>query len=113
MPTMSTTVIILTNVPSPALARDIARHLVENRLAACVNIMPAMQSVYRWQEQVEQAEEVALIIKTTSERYSDVEQAISAMHPYDVPEIIAVPVAAGLPEYLDWVVSETKKDVDV
>jgi periplasmic divalent cation tolerance protein len=113
MPTMSTAVIVLTNVPSPALARDIARHLVENRLAACVNIMPAMQSVYRWQEQVEQAEEVALIIKTTSERYADVEQAIAAMHPYDVPEIVALPITDGMPGYLAWITQEVRKDIDV
>jgi periplasmic divalent cation tolerance protein len=110
---MPSALLVLTNVPSQALARDIAQQLVEKRLAACVNIMPVMQSIYRWQGQVEHAEEVALFIKTGSERYAEVEQTIAAMHPYDVPEIIALPITDGLPGYLDWIAQEVRKNIDV
>jgi periplasmic divalent cation tolerance protein len=113
MQIMQTALLVLSNVPSEPLARAITQQLVEKRLAACVNIMPMMRSVYQWQGQVEQADEVALFIKTTSERYAEVEQTIRAMHPYDVPEIIALPITDGLPGYLDWIAQEVRKDIDV
>jgi periplasmic divalent cation tolerance protein len=100
--------IVLTNCPDAEVADRLARTLVEQRLAACVNRMPAVDSVYRWQGVVERAVEVPLLIKSTRERLPEVQEAIRALHPYDVPEIIAIPVIAGLPAYLRWVVDETQ-----
>lgn len=110
---MQQTLLVLSNLPDAPSAQALARMLVEQRLAACVNILPAVQSVYRWQGAIEEATETTVLIKTTPARYAELEAAIRGTHPYEVPEIIALPVAAGLPAYLDWVVSETKKDVDV
>lgn len=105
--------LVLTNVPDAAIAQALAEQLVEKRLAACVNILPAVQSVYQWQGAVERANEFALLIKTVQARYAEVQAAIKAVHPYDVPEIIALPIVEGLPAYLDWIAYETKKDVNV
>lgn len=110
---MDATLLVLTNLPDEPSAARIARRLVEDRLSACVNLLPAVRSVYRWQDAIEEAGEVTLLVKTTVERYPDVEAAIKALHPYDLPEIIALPITAGLPAYLAWVASETKKDVNV
>ena len=104
---MAEEIIVLTNVPDAATAETIARSLVEGRLAACVNILPAMNSVYRWEGKIEQAVETVLLIKSTQSRYAELENAIAKLHPYDVPEIIALPIVAGLPAYLWWVASET------
>jgi periplasmic divalent cation tolerance protein len=100
--------IVLTNCPDAEVADRIARALVEQKLAACVNRMPAVDSVYRWQGAVERAVEVPLLIKSTRERLPEVQEAIRALHPYEVPEILAIPVVAGLPAYLRWVVDETQ-----
>ena len=100
--------IVLTNCPDAEIADRIARTLVEQKLAACVNRMPAVDSVYRWQGAVERAVEVPLLIKSTRERLPEVQEAIRALHPYEVPEILAIPVVAGLPAYLRWVVDETQ-----
>jgi periplasmic divalent cation tolerance protein len=105
---MSEALVILTNCPDDAVADRIARALVEQGLAACVNRLPAVQSTYRWQGAVERATETPLLIKTTRMRYTEVEQAIRALHPYEVPEIIAVPIEAGLAAYLRWIVDETQ-----
>lgn len=102
------TLLILTQMPDEASARRLASSLVEARLAACVSILAPSQSIYRWRNAVETATEVPLLIKTTPARYSAVEAAILQAHPYEVPEIVAVPVCAGLPEYLGWVVAETE-----
>ncbi len=77
------------------------------RVAACVNVLAPCRSVYRWQNAVETAVEVPLLIKTSAERYADLEAAIRAGHPYELPEIIAVPIERGLPDYLAWVAAET------
>ncbi|OWW22256.1 divalent-cation tolerance protein CutA [Noviherbaspirillum denitrificans] len=110
---MQDVLLVLTNVPDEVTAHTIARKVVEARLAACVNVLPAVRSIYRWEGKVEEAGEVTMLIKTVRQRYAALEAAIRESHPYDVPEIIAVPVTAGLTAYLGWVVSETKKDVDV
>ncbi|NKI71666.1 divalent cation tolerance protein CutA [Collimonas pratensis] len=110
---MSEALLILTSLPDLASAQALARQLVERKLAACVNLLPAMQSVYRWQGQVEQAFETTLLIKTAAHRYAELESAIKAAHPYAVPEIIALPIVAGLPAYLNWITAETQKDVNV
>lgn len=101
------TLLILTNFPDEASARELATELVAGRLAACVNILAPCRSVYRWRDEVEAAQEVPLLIKSTVERYPALEAAIRARHPHELPEIIAVPIAHGLPEYLAWVATET------
>jgi len=101
------TLLILTNLPDETSARALAGHLVAERLAACVNILAPCRSVYRWQGKVEDAEEVPLLIKTSEARYPALEAAIRAHHPYELPEIVAVPFARGFGAYLDWVAAET------
>ena len=100
--------LVIANCPDEACANRIALAVVEAGLAACVNLLPRVQSVYRWQGAIESASEVPLLIKTTAGRYAELEAAIRALHPYDVPEIIALPIAQGLPAYLDWLAAETR-----
>lgn len=99
--------LILCNAPDAACAQSIAQALVERRLAACVNLLAPCRSVYRWQGKVEEASEIPLLIKSTAARYAELESALRELHPYEVPEIIALPIAAGLPAYLGWVTQET------
>ncbi|MGZ3254973.1 MAG: divalent-cation tolerance protein CutA [Burkholderiaceae bacterium] len=113
MATMEEVILVLTNLPDTQNAHALARRLVELKLAACVNILPGMQSVYRWQGKIEEAQEVTVLIKTTRARYAEIESAIKASHPYQVPEIIALSIVEGLPAYLGWIAQETKKDVNV
>ncbi|MBS3935048.1 MAG: divalent-cation tolerance protein CutA [Sulfuritalea sp.] len=101
------TLLVITNLPDQDSARALAGVLVEARLAACVNILAPCRSVYRWQGKTEHAEEVPLLIKTTAARYAALEAAIRARHPYELPEIVAVPIDRGLPDYLAWVIAET------
>jgi periplasmic divalent cation tolerance protein len=102
-----TALLVFSTLPDTAAARRLAQMLVERRLAACVSVLAPSTSVYRWQGAVEEAVEVPLMIKTTAGRYADLEAAIRAEHPYELPEIVAVPVQRGLPGYLDWVAAET------
>ena len=102
-----TPIAVVTTVASRAEAQTMAHALVERRLAACVQISE-IESVYRWQGQVHQDPECRLVIKTTRERYAALEQALRAGHPYELPEIIAVPIERGLPAYLQWVAGETQ-----
>ena len=102
------TLLVLTNLPDRAAAERLADALVEKRLAACVNILAPCRSVYRWKGAVQHDEEHPMLIKSTSEAYPALEAAIRAGHPYELPEIIAVPVERGLPAYLDWVAVETR-----
>jgi periplasmic divalent cation tolerance protein len=99
--------LVMTTAPDASTAQKIARALVERRLAACVNILSPCQSVYNWQGAVEDSNEVPMLIKTTAARYGALEAAITAIHPYEVPEIVALPLSHGLPEYLSWVIAET------
>lgn len=101
------TLLILTNCPDEETANAIALAVVEAKLAACVNILPRIQSVYRWQGVVESATEIPLLIKSTVALYPALEKQIVELHPYDTPEIIALPITHGLPAYLNWVVAET------
>lgn len=103
-----TALLVLTNCPDAAVAERIALTLVEQGLAACVNQLAPAQSVYRWNGAVERASEIPLLIKTTAERYPELEQALRALHPYSVPEIIAVSIVRGLPAYLRWLDDETR-----
>lgn len=98
---------VLTNVPDATCADQIARALVEARAAACVNVLAPARSVYRWQGAVETAEEIPLVIKTTEAAYPELERIVRALHPYDLPEIIALPITRGLPDYLAWLATET------
>lgn len=102
------TLLVFTHCPDAATAARIARALVENRLAACVNQLPPVRSTYRWQGTIEQADEVPLIAKCTRARYAALEEAIRQLHSYALPEIVAVPLAAGLAPYLRWVADETQ-----
>ena len=99
--------LVITNLPDQAAAEALAQMLVDQRVAACVNVLAPCRSVYRWQNAVETAVEVPLLVKTSAERYADLEAAIRAAHPYELPEIIAVPIERGLPDYLAWVAAET------
>src|SRR5690606_27234894 len=90
-----------------ATAQRIARALVDRRLAACVSVLPGVVSVYRWQGAVETASEVQLLIKTTRVRYAEVEAAVLALHPYELPELLAVEPVTGLARYMDWIDVET------
>lgn len=102
-----TPIIVLTHVPDAAVAADIARALVGNRLAACVNIGAPTESIYHWHGRIETANEVPLAVKTRSGLYRNVEAAIRDIHPYDTPEIIAIPVVDGDARFLEWVVAAT------
>ena len=99
--------LVLTNVPDSATAERIAQVLVEARLAACVNVLPGIQSIYRWQGAVTRSSELQLSIKTTTERYASLEEAIRMHHPYDVPEIIAIAIDTAWAPYLRWLFDET------
>ena len=101
------TLLVFTNLPDRAAAERLAEALVDKRVAACVNVLAPCRSVYRWQNELQRDEEHPVLIKTTEERYAALEAAIRAAHPYELPEIIAVPVERGLPAYLDWVSAET------
>jgi periplasmic divalent cation tolerance protein len=99
--------LVLTNLPDRDTALTLARALVERRVAACVNVMAECTSVYRWQGKVEEAAEVPMLIKTSQAAYPDLERALRELHPYELPEIVAVPLTHGLPDYLGWVLDET------
>jgi periplasmic divalent cation tolerance protein len=95
--------IVLTTTGSEAEAQKIARHLVESRMAACVNIIPQIASVYRWQGKVEEACEWLLLIKTTADVFETVREAIAHLHSYELPECVCLTVEDGSPDYLQWI----------
>ena len=103
--------LVLSNLPDRAAAHALAAQLVERRLAACVNVLSECTSVYRWEGRIESAAEVPVLIKTTAAAYPALEQAIRDLHPYELPEIVAVPIRGGLPGYLEWVAAETRSDL--
>ena len=104
-------IIVITNAPDRAIAEKIARALVDQKLAACVNILAGCSSIYRWQGKVETADEVPMLIKTRREIYPEVEAAIKKLHPHELPEIVAVPVAQGSNEYLKWINASTVTEI--
>jgi len=106
--TTNTVILILCSVPSKSLGEKIATHLVERHFAACVNIIPKITSIYRWNNKVENSEELLLLIKSSMERLADISEYIRSVHPYDLPEILAIPSSGGSMEYLDWIIHETK-----
>jgi periplasmic divalent cation tolerance protein len=98
--------LVMTNAPDRATAERIAHHLVEARLAACVNILAECRSVYRWQGAVETATEVPLLVKTGDDQYAAVERAIRALHPHEVPEVVAIAIDRGAAPYLEWLAAQ-------
>ncbi|MBE0622524.1 MAG: divalent-cation tolerance protein CutA, partial [Burkholderiales bacterium] len=100
--------LVVTNLPDRASAEKLAALLIERRLAACINLLAPCESLYRWRGEIQHDQEHPLLIKTAHDRYAELEAAIRANHPYELPEIIAVPVVLGLPAYLQWVESETR-----
>lgn len=100
--------LVITNLPDRASAERLADALIERRVAACVNVMAPCRSVYPWQGTVEHAEEHPVFAKTLADRYDALQAAIRELHPYELPEIIAVRLDAALPAYLEWVAAETR-----
>jgi periplasmic divalent cation tolerance protein len=100
-------IVCLVTIDDPAKAANIARILVEKHLAACVNIIPEIQSIYSWKGQICDEKERLMIIKTRRTLFSELQAAIKELHPYEVPEIIAVDIEDGLPEYLQWINDST------
>ena len=98
---------VLTTVPNAEVASALARSLVEERLAACVNVLPGVRSVYRWEGAIQEDEEVLLIIKTQATRSDALAARIKDLHPYEIPEVVVLPAVGGSLPYLEWVESET------
>ena len=101
-------VLVLTTFPADGDAEKLAATLVEERLAACVNILPPMRSIYRWQGNMEKADERQLLIKTTRRRLRDVKKRLKELHPYDVPEVLGVFIDASDRDYLSWLAESTR-----
>src|SRR5438132_3856435 len=93
----------LSTVPDVETARRIARQMVTENFAACANIIPAIESIYRWKEKIETSAETLVFFKLSEDRQSSFQEKLRSLHPHEVPEIIFIPVANGLPEYLDWI----------
>ena len=105
---MTEVLAVLCTCPDVATARRLAGALVEQRLAACVNILPEIRSIYRWRDEVHDDGEALMVVKTTRLAYGRLEAWLVEHHPYDVPEVLALPVQTGSENYLDWVLSETE-----
>jgi periplasmic divalent cation tolerance protein len=105
---MTDAVVVLVTAPTPERAAEIARAVVEERLAACGNVVPGLRSIYRWEGKVQDDEEALLLLKTTRDRFEALRERVLALHPYDVPEVIALPVEAGSAAYLGWIAAETR-----
>jgi len=111
-PSLTTTaqpLLVLTTLPDAATADSIASRLIDDGCAACVAVGAPVRSLYHWQGKTETATEIPLSIKTTAEAYPAVERIVHSMHPYDLPEIIAVPITAGLAPYLDWIAASCNR----
>ncbi len=105
---MTDALVVLVTTPTPERAAEIARAVVEERLAACGNVVPGVRSVYRWEGRVQEEAEALLVLKTTRARFEALRDRLLALHPYGVPEVLALPVEAGSQRYLDWIARETK-----
>lgn len=105
---MTETLVVLVTTTSPEQAAGIARAVVEERLAACGNVLPQLSSIYRWEGAVREDAETLLLLKTTRDRFEALRARVVSLHPYEVPEVIAVPVALGHAAYLDWVEASTR-----
>jgi periplasmic divalent cation tolerance protein len=109
-PAAQSPLLVLTTFPERTVAEALARELIASRLAACIQIGATVHSLYHWRGEIETAEETPVAIKTRADLYPRLEAAIRARHPYELPEIIAVPITHGLPAYLAWIASETTAD---
>ncbi|MCC7538332.1 MAG: divalent-cation tolerance protein CutA [Deltaproteobacteria bacterium] len=105
-------VVVLCTVPEPRVGAEIARILVGRRLAACVNVVPGLTSIYRWKGEIHEDAEALMVIKTRRQNVGALEQAIRSSHPYSVPEVVALPIGAGSAEYLSWLWTETTREPD-
>jgi len=104
---MTEAIVVLVTTPTAERAAEIARALVEERLAACGNVVPGLRSIYRWEGEVHDDAEALLVLKTTRARFEALRERVLALHPYDVPEVVALPVEAGSAPYLAWIAAET------
>jgi len=100
--------VVLVTTPTPERAAEIARAVVEERLAACGNVVPGLRSIYRWEGKLQDEGEALLVLKTTRARFEALKERVRALHPYQVPEVIALPVEAGSAPYLAWIAGETR-----
>jgi periplasmic divalent cation tolerance protein len=107
MSTQTETLVVLVTTPTAEKAAEIARAVVDERLAACGNVVPGLRSIYRWQGAVQDEAEVLLLLKTTRARFEALRDRVVALHPYEVPEVIALQVEAGSAAYLAWIAGET------
>lgn len=107
MPDARDFLIVMSSLPDPATAGEIADELVRAGLVACAQVIPGVHSVFHWAGKQEHADECLLLMKTASKRYSELEVRIKALHPYELPEILAIPLAAGLDNYLSWMEKNT------
>ncbi len=105
---MTDALLVFTTLPSADKAAELAKALVEERLAACANLLPAIRSIYRWQGKLQDENEVLVLLKTRAEHLERLKLRILELHPYEVPEVLAVPVEAGYQPYLEWLAGETK-----
>jgi periplasmic divalent cation tolerance protein len=105
---MTDAVVVLVTAPTAERAAEIARAVVEERLAACGNVVPGLRSIYRWEGKIQDEPEALLVLKTTRDRFEALRARLVALHPYQVPEVIALPVEAGSAPYLAWIAAETR-----
>ncbi len=107
---MTGALVVLVTAPSAEVAAGLARTLVQERLAACGNVLPEVRSIYRWDGQLREDAEALLVLKTTRDRLDALRDRVLALHPYQVPEVLALPVEAGSAAYLSWLAGETRED---
>ncbi len=105
---MPRSVVVLVTCPNRRIGARLAQSVIEHRLAACVNLVPGIESVFRWQGKLERAREVLLIVKTTQGRLAALQRHLVSQHPYDVPEVIALSIVAGNPPYLAWIAQSVR-----
>jgi periplasmic divalent cation tolerance protein len=105
--TEASAIVVLTTLPNPGEAKAFVRRLVEERVVACGSVLGEVTSIYRWQGAIEEAGETQVILKTRRDRWEALQTAVRASHPYEVPELLALPVESGLGAYLEWVAAET------
>lgn len=104
--------VVMATFPDAETARRVGRQLVEEGLIACLNLLPHAESIYRWRGVVEVADEVVVFMKTAADRFDDLRVRFKQLHPYEVPELLALEVVDGLPDYLQWVLDQSRKQVD-
>ena len=105
---MTDALLVFTTLPSADKAAELAKLLVQERLVACANLLPAIRSIYRWQGEMHDENEVLVLLKTRAEHLERLKLRILEVHPYEVPEVLAIPVESGYQPYLDWLAGETK-----